>query len=510
MKSMKTQNYMPASTISLAAEKALVLLPGHTFTKYDICYKVTHLEPNEVQIVSNSLKCATDLNVSQVTYNGITYFVTSIYKFAFRRCKFLKTASFLNVTDIGFAAFSSCSNLMRINCPKATAIGLAAFEGCRSLTTGAFPAVRAIGDGAFVGCRSLTVANFQSATVVGMSAFYNCDALETVVFPNVTDIGEGAFENCISLTQACFPKLTAIAHTLFKGCRALTSATFAHVTDIGDESFQDCLQLTNLSFGFTPPKIVLSAFNGCKMPCLLTFVDEAGHLFAGTELHEVVANYKNDSGFSPITGLWYGRSFIMDIAKAMISLTERRFRVTGSQITPKVAVYFNSKPLTEGLDFEVTYGENTYPGIGMVTILGKGAYQGTRTVVFEIESQKIFIVIPSVKHAATTPAAGFIRSEADKPFCFSVLPDKGYVAKVATDTGETLYPYEKNRYIIKKLNRNVRLIIDVVGKGMAVEDIRPLPSCSKARVAFVPSFQTDRQEFVSDMTFLSAQQPLAP
>lgn len=66
---------------------------------------------------------------------------------------------------------------------------------------------------------------------------------------------------------------------------------------------------------------------------------------------------------------------------------------TGNQLTPKVDVYYGGKELTEGKEYVVSYGKNTYPGTkgGQVTIKGIGNYI-TRTPIvkyFDIAKKNI-------------------------------------------------------------------------------------------------------------------------
>ena len=112
-----------------------------------------------------------------------------------------------------------------------TSIGESAFESCISLTSVTIPnSVTSIGENAFLGCSGLTSIDIpNSVTSIGRWAFYYCDGLTSVTIPNsVTSIGEGAFESCISLTSVTIPNsVTSIGYRTFYHCRSLTSINVA-------------------------------------------------------------------------------------------------------------------------------------------------------------------------------------------------------------------------------------------------------------------------------------------
>jgi len=178
---------------------------------------------------------------------------------------------------------------------------------------------------------------------------------------------------------------------------------------------------------------------------------------------------------------------IRNLSEAVVSLSGSSFEVTGSAIEPKVvSVVLDDRTLVEGTDYEVTYGANDKVGTGTVTITGKGYYEGSQTVTFSIETRKYTVTLPSVKNAATNPAAGSFRVEEGKDFGFTVAPDKGFVAKVTTDQGETLYPYDGNRYLIVGLKWDTRVYIEVL-KATAADGIETLSVRSKDGNVYIAS-----------------------
>ena len=161
-----------------------------------------------------------------VTYNGNTYFVTSIDSYAFYKCSGLTSVTIPNsVTSIGNSAFYGCSSLTSITIPNSvTSIGYEAFDGTAWYNNqpdglvyagkvaykykGTMPSntsivieegTLGIAGGAFSGCSGLTSVTIpNSVTSIGSDAFRDCSGLTSVTIPNsVTSIGYEAFYNCI-------------------------------------------------------------------------------------------------------------------------------------------------------------------------------------------------------------------------------------------------------------------------------------------------------------------------
>ena len=71
---------------------------------------------------------------------------------------------------------------------------------------------------------------------------------------------------------------------------------------------------------------------------------------------------------------------------------------TGSNITPVPSITFDTRPLTNGVDFECSYENNINVGTATITITGKGNFEGSEVVTFEIGS----LVISSLTLGITT------------------------------------------------------------------------------------------------------------
>ncbi len=140
-----------------------------------------------------------------VTYDNVTYSVTSIGYAAFRDCVGLISVTIPNgVTNIGVYAFYRCTGLLSVIIPNSvTSIGIEAFYNCDVLPYVAIPnSVTNIGNGAFYQCRGMKYLSIgNSVTSIGSNAFYKCELLTSLTIPNsVTNIGYDAFDNCTTLS----------------------------------------------------------------------------------------------------------------------------------------------------------------------------------------------------------------------------------------------------------------------------------------------------------------------
>ena len=220
-----------------------------------------------------------------VTYNGVTYSVTSIEIGAFAGCRGLTSVSIPNsVISIGVAAFQGCSGLKKVVVPDIAAWCGIAFEDYESnplyyakhlysdetteITNLIIPnSVTSVGCRAFHGCSGLTSVTIgNSVTSIGYSAFDSCTGLTSVTIPNsVTSIGEYAFEDCSSLTSVTIGNsVTSIGSSAFERCYSLTSVSIGNsVTSIGWCAFQECSGLTSVTIPNSVTSIGYSAFERC-------------------------------------------------------------------------------------------------------------------------------------------------------------------------------------------------------------------------------------------------------
>ena len=183
------------------------------------------------EVAINSSASGEIIIPSSVTYNSVSY----------------------SVTSIGNEAFWYCDGLTSVTIPNSvTSIGESAFDGCSGLT-------------------SVTIPN--SVTSIGESAFYGCSGLTSVTIPNsVTSIGNHAFQYCSGLTSVTIGNsVTSIGDYAFNGCSGLTSVTIGNsVISIGEWAFESCSGLTSVTcFATTPPQLDYGVFSFSISSCVL-------------------------------------------------------------------------------------------------------------------------------------------------------------------------------------------------------------------------------------------------
>ena len=219
-----------------------------TYPEYrDESYKTTHITIPET-----------------VTYQGITYSVTSIRFYAFQGCTSITSVTIGdNVTSIGEEAFRDCSSLTSIVISNSvTSIGDRVFCGCSLLESIIIGnSVVSIGDYAFRDCKSLTsVIIGSNVTSIGDGMFYECSRLKSIVIgERVTSIGSHAFNGCKNLTSIAIPNSVEIIDSYaFDGCNLETLYIGTYLQSIGANAFSTLKEI--IIRATTPPIIEYSTF----------------------------------------------------------------------------------------------------------------------------------------------------------------------------------------------------------------------------------------------------------
>lgn len=216
-----------------------------------------------------------------VTYNDVTYRVTTIGQNAFLNSTIKSISGGGNITSIGSNAFCGCASLTSIGniLDNVTKLPIYIFQNCTALTgniTITAP-ITSIGEHVFNGCTdsnlSVSFTNLTDAVIsqrafygfsglksvagtvksIGSSAFYNCTRLKSIE-GTAASIGKEAFYGCTNLTSIgnLLDKVTNIPSKAFSNCTALTGniTLNAAITNIGESAFYNCTD-PNLSLSFT-------------------------------------------------------------------------------------------------------------------------------------------------------------------------------------------------------------------------------------------------------------------
>ncbi len=215
---------------------------------------------------------------ASITYDGVSYSVTTIGKYAFYQCTELTSVTIpTSVTSFDTSAFHHCSGLTTITIPNSvTKIGKYAFGSCSGLTSITIPAsVTSIENFVFAGCTGLTSMSVDPGNIY-FDSRENCNAIirtanntlvngcQTTVIPNtVTTIGYGAFLDISNLTAISIPNSVTYINTwAFGECTGLTSLTIPNsVNTINSYAFLGCSNLTSVIIGSSVTWIGYQAFD---------------------------------------------------------------------------------------------------------------------------------------------------------------------------------------------------------------------------------------------------------
>lgn len=312
-------HFFTVLTMTLLALSA----PAHDFEVDGIYYNI--INGNEATVTYKGTNYSSyeeyigSVNIpATVTYDGMTYDITSIGGCAFYNCSGLTSVTIPNaITTIGESAFFGCNELTSITIPNSvTTIGDNAFSGTAwydnqpdglvyagrvaykykgTMPSGTNITIKEgtvfISYFAFEGCSGLTSVTIpNSVTTIGDFAFAGCSGLTNITIPNsVIEIGYSAFEGTAwyenqpdgpvyagrvaykykgtmpSGTSITIKEGTvSISNSAFEGCSGLTSITIPNtITTIYDFAFEGCSGLTSITIPNSVTTIGCYAFKSC-------------------------------------------------------------------------------------------------------------------------------------------------------------------------------------------------------------------------------------------------------
>lgn len=206
-----------------------------------------------------------------VTYNDVTYRITSLENGCFNDCSYLTSISLPDgITSLGKNCFYSCDKLTSISLPDGiTSVGNNCFSGCSSLTSISLPeGLTSLGNECFRGCSNLTNISLPDGlTSLNLGCFESCCSLTSINLPaSLTSLSAGCLNYCSSLTTIELPDgITSIGPDCFYGCISLKSIKLpAGLTSMGYDCFYGCSSLTNIELQAGLTSLEGGCFYGCS------------------------------------------------------------------------------------------------------------------------------------------------------------------------------------------------------------------------------------------------------
>lgn len=202
--------------------------------------------------------------------------------------------------------------------------------------------------------------------------------IEKVIFEKsskLATIGECAFQYCSNLSEFHFP---------------------AGVTTIGKKAFAQCSKLLLLDFetasAFLPSSVGSNSFlnvGGAQTSVRVVGRSEASAVVALAKGNAAKSGASANGGHNFAFVAYAG-----DLAQADIAAVSDQEVVEGSSkaVEPELSVTLGGVKLTAGVDYAVSYANNTAPGQATATITGLGGYVGTNSVTFNIVSKHVATV----------------------------------------------------------------------------------------------------------------------
>jgi len=276
-----------------------------------ICYNLI-TKGNIAEVTGSNYHSGDVVIPETVTYNDVTYSVTTIRKNAFTGCSLNSIeipssitkicqeafynggASSVKIKDLAAWCNINFESYFKTN-PLSTAShlflndeeihDLVIPDGVNTITDHAFyyfsgltsvkipSSVTSIGYECFAYCLGIKTveigdnASQEAATVLGGRAFYKCDNLNSVILGNnIVEIGRNAFDGCKSLQSIVIPNsVKTMGSHAFLGCESLESVQLSeNLKSIEWASFSSCDSLKSITIPDGVEFLGESAFGNCK------------------------------------------------------------------------------------------------------------------------------------------------------------------------------------------------------------------------------------------------------
>ena len=187
----------------------------------------------------------------------------------------------------------------------------------------------------------------------------------------VTNIADRAFDRCSKLTEVTIPEsVTRIGRLAFCDCTSLAAISLpSSIANIGSSAFDNCNSLADVYYA------------GSKRDWNRISMSGANEYLRNAVLHCAHIINLNEAALSKIQSVTYN----------------------GRAHKPEPAVKLDDIALAAGVDYKVSYANNTHVGTATVTVRGINNFSGTKTTTFKINKAAQSITI---KSSATTISVG--------------------------------------------------------------------------------------------------------
>lgn len=204
---------------------------------------------------------------------------------------------------------------------------------------------------------------------------------------NNTQTNAGTYDITVTGKGNYAGKSATAQFTINKAEKAVSFAAPTVTKTYGDDSFTNTLTLTPndsavITYASSNPTVATVDSNG-----QVTVVGAGSTIIAA--IADATGNYNSANGAYVLT---VGPKSISGVSVDTVS--DQPY--TGSPIMPKLTVKDGEKTLVEGMDYTVSYSDNTAVGTAGVTITGKGNYTGTTGTTFQIVANTNDFVVAAI------------------------------------------------------------------------------------------------------------------
>lgn len=239
--------------------------------------------------------------------------------------------------------------------------------------------VTSIGEKAFWHCRNLVTVGFDRDSVytqLPKQCFKDCENLKNITFGKVQYLSEAVFDACTALESVDLTNVQSLDSSAFDNCTSLSTVVYGD-TDSADKAtvsasaFQETASLETVMLGNSVQTVEAQAFADCKSLKTAYISDEVESIdstaFSGCDNLTIAVPTETCYAYN------YAVKNKIPVTTLQISPIANQ-TYTGSAIEPEFTVTASGRQLTENVDYETHFKNNTDTGTANVTVVGLGEY----------------------------------------------------------------------------------------------------------------------------------------